>query len=81
MAQCYFAFVLPLSSSTEVASARPQGDVTELCFTDASSLSVTLLRSDWVARRLFVVSGSWMVLPSLERYIQIQIYQKDQRSF
>lgn len=81
MAQCYFAFVLPLSSSTEVASARPQGDVAELCFTDASSLSVTLLRSDWVARRLFVVSGSWMVLPSLERYIQIQIYQKDQRSF
>lgn len=61
---------LPLCSSTEVASARPQGDVAELCFTDASSLSVTLLRSDWVAWRLFgdVVSGSWMVaLPSLER--------------
>lgn len=40
MAQCYFAFVLPLSSSTELASARPQGDVAELCFTDASSLSL-----------------------------------------
>lgn len=40
MAQCYFAFVLPLSSSTEVASARPQGDVAELCLTDASSLSL-----------------------------------------
>lgn len=42
VAQCYFAFVLPLSSSTEVASARPQGDVAELCFTDASSLSLWL---------------------------------------